>query len=247
VDKKAVNEVTASFVEWVTLTQDALTENELERVMAHLEPGREPTPYVPDSGPVKRGPNLDVGDIVRVDPSKTPDVNKAAADIYAHQVGTVEKVGADFLLIKFESGPSVKFLGTTSGSKTGLYRHTPMADIAEKTTGGKGKIYEAVYFSKPGDVSEYRKFVVDQYKGKETASDTRLAYYYSGPLVNYKITKDGDLVVTLMAQGRPYPVTLNAKKGRLLYIGAMGKRPSGWERGLLAIAQQKAKEGEAGE
>jgi hypothetical protein len=27
----------------------------------------------------------------------------------------------------------------------------------------------------------------------------------------------------------------------------MGKRPSGWERDLLAIAQQKAKEGEAGE
>ena len=77
------------------------------------------------------------------------------------------------------------------------------------------------------EVEPYRKHVVQQYQERGMAKgEDRKGPYYSGYIMGFKYTKDGDVIFTIMSQQRPYPVSINPKKGRLLYLGKMRKRPN---------------------
>jgi len=219
-DKTSVTDETTSFIDWVMLNQDPMSERAMTTLVEKLL-GRGPSPYVKKT---KRGPTIEVGDLLIPKPNKAPAQNEDVAEQFKFEPGTVEKVDADGVLIKFK-GQTARFFGHSTGSKTGLYRYTP------KSKYPTDKVHiEAVYFASKGDVEPYRRHVVEQYEERGAArGEDRRRPYYSGYIIGFKTTKDGSTVVTVMTQQRPYPVTFNPKKGELLYLARMRKRPD-WKK-----------------
>jgi hypothetical protein len=214
--KTAVTDETTSFIDWVMLNQDPMSERAMTTLVEKLL-GRSPAPYVKKT---KRGPNIEVGDLLMPKPSKAPAQNEDVAEQFKFEPGTVEKIDGDGVLIKFKS-QTARFFGHSTGTKTGLYRYTP------KSKYPTAKVHiEAVYFASKGEVEPYRRHVVEQYEERGVArGEDRRRPYYSGYIIGFKTTKDGDNVITVMTQQRPYPVTFNPKKGQLLYLARMRKRP----------------------
>lgn len=217
----ALNEETSQFVDWVMLNQDKWSERAMETYLTRLL-GRGPSAYVKKT---KRGPDLKEGDMVIPKPEKAPPQNQAMAEQFKYEPGTVEKLNSDGVLIRFENGQAVQFFGAKTGTPTGLYRYTPKSTYSDAPSAKKH--VEFVYFSKPGEVEPYRKHVVKEYKERgESRGEDRKTPYYSGYIVGFKETKDGNVICTVMTQQRPYPVSISPKKGELLYFGLMRKRPN---------------------
>jgi len=219
-EKQAIKAETSEFIDWVML--NLASEPWSERAMTvYLEKmlGRKPKGYVKTT---KRGPDIEVGDMLIPKPDKAPPQNQDVAEKFKYQPMTVDKIDSDGVLLVSERGQKVKFYGKKTGVPTGLYRYTPKSTYeADKT------LYEVVYFAKPGEVEQYRKHVVSEYeqRGADRGED-RKRPYYSGYIMGFKESKTGDVYFTIMSQQRPYPVSVNPKKGRLLYLGKMGKRPN---------------------
>jgi hypothetical protein len=230
---------TAQFVDWVILNFDDSPMSEqamtakVERIL-----GRGPSQYVATT---RRGPTLAEGDLVMPKPEKAPPANQEAAEAYRYQPGTVERVTNEGLLVKFENGQTILFYGFQSGVKTGLYRYTPTPPAPTA-----GVQVEAVYFSRPGEVEQYRRHVVEQYveRGRQRDED-RSRVYYSGMITGFKVTKKGETVITLTSQQRPYPVTINPKQGRLLYLNRQTDRPS-WQQDFANDVREIQEEAEEG-
>jgi hypothetical protein len=236
--KVAVTAETVAFTDWVVLNlkghpwseraMQTFLENQLKQ---------EPTPYVTVE---KRGPNIEVGDLLLSKLDKTPPQNQAMAEQFKFEVGTVTDVQSDGVLLKFKNGQVGKWYGTATGASTGLYRFSEKAEYSDATTAKK--LFECIYFSKPGEVEDFRKHVVKKYieKGEEKGED-RKSCYYSGYIINFKFTKDGNVIFTLNDQQRPYPVTISPKVGQLLYLGVMQKRPN-WETDFKRDVEQIVEE-----
>lgn len=226
--KSATADSTSKFIDWVLLTRndDKMSPAAVEHFFKqHL--GIEPSPFVPP--PAKRGPDLELGDYVRVDAEKAPPVNDENAERWANQIGRIAQINknAEFVVVRFEDGREATFFGTKTGATTGLYRHTPIDNMSDRVL--SPKMIEVVYFSKPGEVGAYRKSVVDSYlhKGLSKGED-RSENYYTGQVKKFAYGKDGDIYFTLMTAQRSYPVSISPGKGSLLYIGILNKRPN-WE------------------
>jgi len=222
----AVNEETIRFTDWVmmNLKDHPWSEREMQTYLERVL-GVDPAPYVKVE---KRGPQIEVGDLLTPKPDKSPPQNQEAATQFKYQPGTVEKVEHDSVLLKFQNGQTARFFGTSTGASSGLFRFSEKADYSDAATGKK--LFEAVYFAKPGDVEPYRKHVVQEYieRGADRGED-RQSPYYSGYIVAFKYTKEGNVICTMNSQQRPYPVTFSpAAGGQLLYLGEMRKRPT-WE------------------
>ena len=223
-EKLAVSKDTQEFVDWVMLNMadSPMSERAMVKVVEKIL-GREPSQYVAKK---KRGPNVEVGDMLMAKPDKAPEMNADVAEEFKYEPGTVEKVTSDGILIKYKNGQTARFEGVKTGVSTGLYRYTPKHEVGGQR--GKQTMVEAIYFSKPGEVEQYRKHVVEEYQERgEARGEDRKRPYYSGPINGFRYLKDGSsIITTVLAQQRPYPVTLSPKKGELLYLGILGKRPN---------------------
>ena len=215
--KVGVTDETTAFIDWVILNQDPMSERAMSTLVEKLL-GRGPTAYVKKT---KRGPTIEVGDMLIPKPDKAPAQNADVAEQFKYEPGTVEKVDRDGVLIKFKN-QTARFFGHSTGTKTGLYRYSPKAQY------NTDKVHiEAVYFASKGEVEPYRRHVVEQYQERGAArGEDRRRPYYSGYIIGFKTTKDGNNVVTVMTQQRPYPVTFNPSKGQLLYLAPMRRRPN---------------------
>jgi len=221
----AVTDETTRFTDWVMLNlkDHPWSEREMQKYLETVL-RQDPTPYVKVE---KRGPAVEVGDLLIPKPDKAPPQNQDMAEQFKYLPCTVEKVEHDSVLVKFQNGQTARFFGTATGASTGLYRFSEKAEYSEASTAKK--LFECIYFSKPAEVEPYRKHVVQQYieRGADRGED-RQGPYYSGYIINFKYTKDGNVIFTMNAQQRPYPVTISPNVGSLLYLGEMRKRPN-WE------------------
>jgi len=235
--KVAMNPDTIAFVDWViyNLNDQEWSERQLWK-FAEKTLGREPTPYV--AAP-RKGPVLEEGDLVIPKPESTPEVNMDVSTQFKYQPCTIQDVRHDSVLVMFENGQKAEFFGTKSGKATGLFRYTPK-DTYEPSDRTQ---FEAVYFSQPGEVSAYRKQMVQDYIDKGTArGEDRSRCYYSGVCTVFRYSADGNhIVFTLRDQQRPYSTTFSVEKGRLLYLGVLNRRPNwkaDYEKDVAQIAAQ---------
>lgn len=237
--KVAVKEETSDFVDWVILNLKGHPWSERAmQTFLEAQLNQEPTPFVSKS---RSGPGIEVGDLLLPKPDKAPPQNMDMAEQFKYEPGTVIEVQADGVLVKFKGGQVGKFFGTATGTPTGLYRFSEKAEYSEAATAKK--LFECVYFSKPGEVEDYRKHVVQKYIEKgEAKGESRSSCYYSGYIVGFKYTKDGNIIFTMNAQQRQFPVTISPKVGQLLYLGVMQKRPN-WESDFERDVAQIAEEG----
>jgi hypothetical protein len=223
-EKEAISKDTQEFTDWVMLNMadSPMSERAMVKVVERIL-GREPSQYVAKK---KKGPVPEVGDMLMAKPEKAPEVNKDVAEQFKYEPGTVEKVDRESILLKYKNGQTARYEGTKTGVSTGLYRYTPKHEVGGQK--GKQTMVEAIYFSKPGEVDAYRKHVVSEYQERgEARGEDRKRPYYSGPITAFRYLKDGTSVITtILAQQRPYPVSVNPKKGDLLYLGILGKRPN---------------------
>jgi len=187
------------------------------------------------------------GERVRVYASKNSNPeNIEECEEYNDQIGMIKEVlkansnypkGA----VRVNFGrDQVLFHGTISGSSTGLYR--------EKSASPKRKSpVELVYIKDPliyqKDVA--REEAVQRYMEKRTISEQRSSMYYTGTPGLATENKAGQLYFRLSntAQRGARPTTFNLEKGRLLYIGNLGKRPGGWKRELDQLLAARKVEG----
>jgi hypothetical protein len=226
-EKEAMSKDTQDFVDWVMLNMadSPMSERAMVKVVEKIL-GREPSQYVAKARPKK---NLEVGDMLMAKPDKAPEVNKDVAEQFKYEPGTIEKVDRESILLKYKNGQTARYEGTKTGVTTGLYRYTPKHETGSQS--GKKTMVEAIYFKKPGEVEQYRKHVVSEYVERgEARGEDRKRPYYSGPIDAFRYKKDSsDVITTIKAQQRPFPVTLSPKVGQLLYLGILGRRPN-WKK-----------------
>ncbi len=223
-EKFAFSPQTLVFVDWVITNKDPMSESAAANWMEKFL-GREPSEYVKQE---KKTKTLSVGDMVQFQPDKAPPEN---LDLFEedgpllnkikYKPGTIEAMDSESITVKIE-GHTIKFFGTKTGVSTGLYRFTPKSNYE-----GSKKLVEVIYFSKPGEAEPYRKHVVQEYVNR-APDQNRKRPYYSGPVIKFAISKDGNVYFSVQAQQRPYPVSITPKKGKLLYLGQLNKRPN-WE------------------
>lgn len=221
--KVAFSPETAAFVDWVVTNKEPMSESAASSWVSKFLGGKEPKPYEKKEKPRK---TLAVGDMVQFKPDKAPPENLdlfeedgALLNRIKYKPGTIEAIDSDHTTVKIE-GNTIKFFGTKTGVSTGLYRFTPKSNYE-----GSKKLVEVVYFSKPGEAEPYRKHVVQEYIDR-APDQKRKRPYYSGPILGFAISKEGNTYFTVQAQQRPYPVSITPKKGKLLYLGQLKKRPN---------------------
>lgn len=245
-DHIAVTDETTAFTDWVIMNRrgNPWSERELETYL-EKEFGRGPDKYVKSDKP-RATPGLQVGDLLIPKPDKCPPQNQDVADKFKFQDCTVEKIVEDGVLVKFDNGQTAKFFGFESGASTGLFRKTPKGDYS-----GTSDMYEVVYFKGgKSEVEEYRKFMVERYISRGAPkNEDRSSVYYSGPLLSFKESKEGNIYCTMQTQQRPYPTTFSpGAGGQILYFGKMNKRPN-WEsdfkRDVESLVAEEGGEAEA--
>jgi hypothetical protein len=233
-DKTAFTQESADFVEWALLNKDRVTAAEAQRLLERM--GLEiQEPPAPGAGP-KRGP-LDMGEQVHVEKSKnTNSLNVDACEKWDDHVGTIHEVKPDFVVVQFEQGDRIQFMGNDSGAKTGLYRWTPSV-AADKP--GRGVI-EIVYVSDktaPPPSTQQIEMVQDYVARGLATGESRVDVYYTGLPLKMAHGKDGFYFTFFPTQrltplAGAHPRSVNPAKGKLFYMGILGKRPGGWENDL---------------
>lgn len=240
-DKMAMNPKTYAFVDWVLLNNEDSPWSE-RKMAKYVEKmlGHGPKPYVKKK---KAGPKIEVGDslLVKDMGDKNPEMNADVIEKYKYQFCSVQDVRSDSVVVQMnDNGQKVEFFGTQTGVKgpeaTGLYRGKPKAEYMPSEDRTR---FEVVYLAANERVTQYQEDMVKQYADRgEARGEKRHKCYYSGPLVDFKVLKDGRVTVSVNDQQRPYPVAISPKKGQLLYMGVLNRRPSGWEKDLAADVQE---------
>jgi hypothetical protein len=243
-NKKALTEESSQFIDWVILNNsgDPISETAAAKFVSKVLGDISPTPYEKSDAPTKRGKELEVGDLVVPKPDKAPPINADIAEQFKYMPGTVQEVDTEGVIIKFQNGQIGRFYGKGTGAPTGLFRHTPKSEYSE--TSHKDVLIECVYFSQAGEVEPYRKHVVEEYVARgDVRNEDRKRPYYSGPVRGFKISKEGNVYFTVLAQQRPYPVSIVPKTGKLLYVGILGKRPN-WKGDFDKDVEKMQEEGQ---
>jgi len=244
VEKVAISEDTENFIEWVLATQSKMNPNAVVNFI-EKKTGLEPKQPAAKK-PARRGP-LQLGETVLVNERKnTNPLNVDACKAYHNRVGMVEKIGDEGLTIAFYKGdnehPSTElsgdkqyFDGLGSGKTTGLYRWTPKPAYAESGDGSR-RMFEVVYLRAGQSVDQRSMEQIEQYVDRGTQKgENRNRAYYSGRIINLAISKKGQPYFSMAVQQRDRPVHMNPVEGKVLYIGPIGGRPSGWERDAIEM------------
>ena len=124
-------------------------------------------------------------------------------------------------------GPGDIIVDLDSGGKVRVPHGQREKNSGLKTprTGFGGVKIEFVYFSDPSySPDPERRREVDEYMDREEGRSTN---YYSGtPMGGPKENDNGQLYLTVDTDQRGF-TAINTAKGKLLYLGILGKRPSG--------------------
>ena len=227
---KVANQETSDFAEWVINKLEPLdihtVRNFLEQKL-HIET----KPYEPKEA----GPRFVPGDLVSIEKDKHKDPETLGPyALWNGKIGVVESTDGLDALVSFKgmSAP-VRFPNALKRMGVGIYSYTP--PFSPK---GSAAI-EVIAFADPSaKKTDEQKMVVDFYlsKGKK---ETRSPNYYSGFVGSAKMSKEGGWYFTMFPQQRMAtdpdsekgyrPTTLNPAKTQILYIGLLGKRPTGWK------------------
>jgi hypothetical protein len=242
----AVSPDTEDFVEWVLATQKPMTETEMVRFL-EAKLGRTPTPAPAKGQSARKSGPLDIGEKVLVDKTKnTNTLNTDACEQYHNRVAQVSDKVGEGLVVQFYEGnndtPSDTltaekqfFNGFASGSKTGLYRWTPRTDYQEHNV-EKKVLFEAVYLRGGTTVDIRHTEQIEEYINKGTLQgETRSTVYYTGVVGRFAENQQGEVYFGLSSMQRDQPVSINPKKGKLLYLGLAGKRPGGWKEEAIQL------------
>jgi hypothetical protein len=138
--------------------------------------------------------------------------------------GLVVDVERDAIICKMENQKILRVPGgVNSGKASGVYR-TSVLDSAKGM-----KHIEVVYLSaNERPPTQIQTEIVEQYVEKGLAQgEDRSDIYYTGYVSSYMISKEGKPYFMLWSQQRGgRPRTLSPDKGKVMYIGLVGKRPS---------------------
>jgi hypothetical protein len=234
---KVAAQKTEEFVEWVFNSgREPMTGLEIERFLT-AKLGMD----IKEPLKKREGPRFMQGDRVKVDASKHKDeVTMSTYAEYDKKLGVVVSTDGMDALVKLDSGPSeaIRFVDALKPRGVGLMKHTP-AYVVEGS-----KAIEMVYLTDPdGAVTGEQRLVVEQYLGRGRGGEKRSANYYTGHLFNARYNAQGQPYFQMFPQQRTtidpeggYQArSFNPLKGKVLYIGLLGKRPSGWEDELEEI------------
>lgn len=230
-EKVAFTQESVDFVRWCLLKDDRMSGHDARVVLERM--GLELSQSSKKSGTLVEGESVAVQAGTNTNP-----LNVEACEKFDQQVGVVQSVGRT-TVVAFGS-IKVEFSGVEPGKATGLLRHKPAA-----TNVGKPML-EIVYIRDPNaSVSQYSKQMVNQYIEQGLASgESRSEVYYSG-LFNAMAVGGNGFYFNISSQQRGLVNdqnyrAFNPQKGKLLYVGRLGKRPGGWKADLARLDAEKA-------
>lgn len=216
------------FARWAITTLNPLTETEVEaflrgRLGMEIRSPRTTRP----------GPRFQVGDSVIIRGDKHADPKTAAPyNLYNGKVGRVVEATPTAVGVRFNTGEEVAFEGAQKARGVGMYRYT-----APFTMVGSPGV-EMVYLAAAEDISPDQKVTVEKYLGGGRG-EKRSGNYYSGHIFNALYNQAGQVYFTVFShqridvdpqsEGGAQPRSFNPLKGKMVYIGLLGKRPRGWE------------------
>jgi ribosomal protein L21E len=243
VQKVAISEETSDFVEWVINTQAPVPENRIETFLTGTLKMKILPPITK-----REGPRFIKGDrvLVREDKHKEPATIAPYAEFNGKTGVVVDTEGLD-ALVQLDTGPKapVRFPNALKPRGVGLMKYTPPFTLE-----GSDKI-EMVYFTNPdAKVNEEQQLVVTQYQGRARKGEKRPATYYTGYLFSARTNAAGEVYfqafpqqrqqVDPQSEGGYQARSFNPTKGKVLYIGLFGKRPSGWKAELEQLRASSA-------
>lgn len=228
---------TEAFINWA-LSQKRMSADAAQRILEQ-KLGVEAEQPVEGPSTRKTGP-LRKGEVVIVNArNNISSSNRDACETYHNRVGMVEEINSDGYTVAFYRGDNTQpstdlsgdkqfFEGLTPGKENGLYRWTPKPAYQ----GGieNRVMLEAVYLRAGKQVDIRSREQIQQYIEKgQNVGENRSDVYYSGPVGKFAIGKDGTMYFAFSAQQRDRPTAINPEKGKLFYLGVLGKRPGGWK------------------
>lgn len=222
-EKKAITKETEVFIAWCLAKKAVIKSAKFEKIVERL------TGMEASSAPItkKSGP-LGVGEQIIVDKHKnTNAANVDVCDTWHNKQGVVESIddANDVTVVAFGS-TKIEFDGRNAGKDTGLYRNSNYSVDGKKTH------VESVYVkgtikAPPLRDREQMKEYIDRGIAKGQHRDLR---YYSGVIAIFRYNKKNQVYIGINTPQRNHPVNVNPDIGTLYYLGAVGKRPSGWKR-----------------
>lgn len=240
---KAAGVDTAAFAAWAIMRNKVYTEAEVRAVLDRLQV---PFSVAAEKTPPKRGP-LQVGESVYADKYKnTNEMNTDICARYHLQMGQVEKVEADAVIVRFEDNRLVRFEGgNKAGRDIGLYRGIP-ATVVEQRPTGRAAI-EVVYISDKNAKAPSKtsvEQVLAYVEAGELKGEKRNKSYFSGLCLKQSEGEKGYYFTIFSQQRDRFPRSMNPKLGTLLYVGRLGGRPGGWKAEFDAMLAKAAREEE---
>lgn len=216
--QKTAGQDTVEFVTWVLQNQDPVPES---RVIEFLERmGIEKT----ERGPSKAGQPIAEGEHIEIQANNAPGDLQDLLQPFHLMKGLVIKVDGDAIICKMDNQKILRVPGgVNSGKASGVYR-TSVLDSAKGM-----KHIEVVYLAaNERPPTHAQTAIVEQYVEKGLAQgEERSEIYYTGYVSSYMISKDGNPYFMMWSQQRGgRPRTLSPSKGKVMYIGLVGKRPN---------------------
>ena len=228
--QKTAGKDTVAFVTWAIETQSPVP---TDRVIQFLERnGIEKG----ERGESKRGLPIAKGEHIEIQANNAPGDLQDLLQPFHLLKGVVMDVEGQDVICKMENQKILRVPGgVNSGKTSGVYRTTVLDTV-------KGmKHLEVVYLAaNERPPTQVQTELVQQYVEKGLAQgEDRSEIYYTGYVSSYMISKEGKPYFMLWSQQRGgRPRTLSPDKGKVLYIGLVGKRPAGWEQSYTKLINE---------
>lgn len=233
--KEAFSEESEQFVAWCLMKDDKWSPAECQKLLDRARIPLQEGPAKQTRGPLEKGEKVKVQAVTNANPKNT-DV---CAQHDGH-TGVVADIDGDALIIEFDFGKGkARFEGKTPGKETGLGRWTPVSEEAQTKAA-----LEVVYISEKNEKppSKLSLKLVQEYVEKGSAAgESRSDIYHTGLGLKQAFNKEGQYYFTIFSQQRDtYPRTISPVKGKVLYLGLLGKRPGGWKNEFARMVAEAA-------
>jgi len=228
-DKKLAAVDSGDFSRWVLSNfTEPLQESEARAFITSklgldIKPPRKP----------RGGPRFQVGDEVVI--KKDKHKNAETMEVYEKfhgKVGEVIEADSTGVTAKFKSGGEGVFPDAQKLRGVGIYKYT-----APFVMQGSPAL-EMVYLAEEKEIRDEQKIIVEKYLSNGR-TQTRSGNYYSGYAFTASVNQGGQVYFSVFPQQRVevdpssesgfLPRSFNPTKGQVLYMGLLGKRPTGWK------------------
>ena len=237
--KQAFSEESEQFVAWALMKDDKWSAAECQRVLDRIG-----VPFIETLDAPKRGP-LEKGEQVKCNALTNASAkNTDVCEQFDGKVGNVVDFDGDAVIVEFSDGVrnfgKGRFEGKTPGKETGLgrYKATPESE--------KRANFEVIYISDkdakpPTDLSLKR--VQDYVDKGMAAGESRADIYHVGHVTVQTTNKDKQYYFKFVSLTRDNDFrSINPIKGKVLYIGLLGKRPGGWKNEFAKMVAESSEE-----